>query len=394
MKSQMRLQELRWEKWDSCMKTRFSVWWSSTRTKANTVLLSAIAPILAANFVFAGEAPPYVLIDSGFPSNEQYQPFWIDDDRVIFKGYEPGSYSQEMHRTESRQAYSRGYENGMRTGYYVWNTRTNKVDLYKDRIESFCVEDEKVVYQTIPSAVGEKAIVWRGGFGKEEPVDTSPAPPNTVSLYGNCWNIFPVRTDAQRGRRPIRLRSGWGYLDVGPSDPPYDLKAPVLYYREGQDKPLKLPIPIEKLINAGHARFVPHDGRHLVVEGLGDVSKVPDAWFLTPDGKLMEVLIPPGPWQNVTLYPVKGGIFLSSAYTKGKKLSDPAGAYLIPDGQWWRLLFTGVQGRAGVSLDGCKVALTVAPNEKAYQQSSTELKSGRVGEKTMRMINVCLGAKK
>lgn len=361
-------------------------------SRVRIVLLNVIVLILATNFVYAGEAPPYRLIDSGFPANEQFQPYWIDNERIIFKGYEVGSYSKEMHGSPLSVTHARGYdEHGMHTGYYIWDTKTNNVSLYKDKIANLCVEDGRVVYQANPSTDGEKPVVWRGKFGEEQPINTAPPAWTFYGRTASCWDIAYIRTEAQKGRHVLRLRPGWGYLDVGPSDPPRDPNAPVMYYRANEKEPIRLPIPRSKLWNGGYVVFVPHDGLHLIVEG---TSKVPEAWFLASDGRVVEVILPSGPWRSVTLHSVRGGIFLSSAFTRGKKLSEPPGAYLIPDGQWWRLLFTGVQGHAGVSPNGCKVAMTVTPDEKALRETFTEWKAGRPGQKTMRMIDICQGDKK
>jgi hypothetical protein len=350
----------------------------------------AIVLALAWSFAFAADPPRYRLTDSGFPADDWYQPFWIDNERLIFKGFEVGSYSKEMHEAPFSEQHAKGYDgHGMRTGYYVWDTKKNTVTLYKDKITNLCAEDGNVVYQTTGS---EKAVVWRGKFGEEQPTTIEPVRLNFNELRVSCWDRWPQRTEAQKGRRILHLRAGWGYLDAGPSDPPFDLKAPVLYYREGSSTPTTLPIPVGKLINAGYVRFVPHENRHLIVEG--NVSRERDAWFMTRDGKLTEVILPPGPWLSERLYPVKGGLFLSSAHTRGKKILEPGGAYLILDGEWWRLLFTGIKGRAAISQDGCKVALVVTPDDKALRESFREWMAGRPSQKTMRMINVCQGEKK
>jgi hypothetical protein len=356
-----------------------------------STFLSLVIIQLAPNFAAAGETPPYVLVDSGFPANEQYRPFWLDNARVIFKGYEPGSYNEAMRKTLYAQAKALGYEGGMKTGYYIWDTETANVNLYKDKIEDLCVEDGKSIYRTIPSKEGEKAVVWRGTFGQEEPTDIEPWP--FVSLQRNCWDVVPIRTDAQEGRHPIRLRPDWGYLDLGPVNPPFDLTAPVLYYRTGQTEPIKLPIPRSKLRNGGRVVFVPHDGRHFLIEGQGNGSIVPQAWFLAAHGVLTNVTLPAGPWSGGRLYPVRNGIFLSSWFTKGKSLREPGGAYLIRDGRW-QLLFTGFKSQAGISADGCKVALTVAPNQQAHYARNQEWQAGRPSQQTMRMISVCEGGTK
>jgi hypothetical protein len=345
------------------------------------------------SLVFAAQPPPrYRLIDSGFPANEQFQPYWIDNERIIFKGYEVGSYSKEMHDSPPSVSRAKGYdEHGMRTGYYLWDTKSGKVSLYKDKIENLCAEDDQVIYLTIPSNEMEKYVVWEGKLGEEKPSDIDPQRlPSRGSLWNrNCWPLYPDPKNPQsKGRHLLRLRPPWGYLDLGPINPPFDLTAPVLYYRSGRAEAIKLSIPRSKL-RSGKYFFVPHDGRYFLIDSQADRSGIPDAWYLAADGALTEVVIPPGPWLNISLHPVKGGIFLSSSYTKGKKLSEPGGAYLVPDGEWWRLLFTGVKGKSGVSPDGCKVATTIAPDEKAYLESFREWVAGRPGQKTMRMINIC-----
>ena len=355
---------------------------------ADMTLRFVISAILAA-ILFAGEASGRDLLDSGFPSDERAQPFWIDNDRIVFKGFAVGSYSKEMHEAPS-QARAQGYDtHGMRTGYYVWDIATSKVSLYKDRIANLCIEDDRVVYQTITTTDDQKPVVWRGKFGGEQPTTIEPLRWTLPEMRATCWGAPIANPRAQKGRYAIPLRADWGYLDVGPRDPPLDLKAPVSYHRNGQSTPIKLAIPMAKLRNGGYALFAPFDQQHLIVEGLRNASQTPDAWFLTREGVLTKVTLPEGPWLGVKLYPVKDGIFLSSAYTKGKKISEPGGAYLVSAGEPWRLLFSGVKGRAGVSPDGCKVALTFSPDEKAHLESFRELIAGRPGEKTMRVIDLC-----
>lgn len=350
--------------------------------------LCIVGLLLTETALVAAEPPAYRLIDSGFPSNELLPPFWVDNERVIFKGVEVGTYSKEMHESPPSVRRAKGYDDhGMRTGYFVWDTTNNAVTLYKDKIANLCIEDGNVVYRMD----AERPIVWLGKLGEEQPADIKPPQLDFNHLRVNCWDRWPERTEAQKGRHILTLRSGWGYLDLGRSDPPRDLKKPVLFYREGQTHPIDLQIPVGNLINAGYVRFVPHENRHLIVEG--NVSKERDAWFMSRDGRLTEVILPNGPWSGERLYPVKGGIFLSSSHTKGRKTLEPGGAYLIRDGEWWKLLFAGIKGRAGVSPNGCKVALVVAPDDKALRENLRQLISGRPGRVTMRMINVCKGDK-
>lgn len=348
--------------------------------------LCAIALALIPGLLPAAEQSRYQLVDSGFPADDWRQPYWLDNERVIFKGFEVGSYSKQMHEASRLERRAKGYdEHGMHTGYYIWDTKKNEVTLYKDKITNLCVEDGIVVYETDD---GNKTTVLMGALSEESPIDISPEQLNN-GLSANCWVRRPKRTEAQQGRHILYLRPGWGYLDIGPTDPPRDPKAPVLYYKEGVSKPIELPIPAGRLMNAGYVRFVPHENRHLIAEG--NVSRRREAWFMTSDGKVSEVILPSGPWLSERLYRVKGGIFLSSAYTQGKRSNVPPGAYLVPDGQWWQLLFIGRQGKAAVSPDGCKVAMTITPDEMTYYGTFREWIAGRPGQKTMRVVNVCQG---
>src|SRR3989442_14611771 len=115
-----------------------SVRHSSSHSAAQRTLY-AIALVLACSAVSAADSPHYQLIDSRFTADDRYQPFWLDNEKLIFKGYEIGSYSRDMHVAPRAMARAKGYDaHGMHTGYYIWDTKTANVTLYKDKIANLC----------------------------------------------------------------------------------------------------------------------------------------------------------------------------------------------------------------------------------------------------------------
>jgi len=92
----------------------------------------------------------YPVLDSAFPIADKEHLWWLDNDRVVFMGYEPGSYDPGWEKKTLSQRRADGRETDMRVGHYVWDTRTNEVRLFRRRLHDFCVEEGVSAFLELP----------------------------------------------------------------------------------------------------------------------------------------------------------------------------------------------------------------------------------------------------
>jgi hypothetical protein len=120
------------------------------------------------------DAEPYPVTHSKYAAEEQgvvYRLSWLDNDRLLFVG-EP--IEEVVTRIVAQMKKQRPAKR-RNLRFYIWNTRTNEVQTYKEVGEwgRFCYNEvENWIRYSVP---GKKNAVMEGKFGEEREIEIDPA---------------------------------------------------------------------------------------------------------------------------------------------------------------------------------------------------------------------------
>lgn len=202
--------------------------------------------------------------------------------------------------------------------------------------------------------------------------------PSAINPFGCRYYKHPYPWTV-KGRNTTPLLEEHGYLDWGRSDPfltdPSEERY-VTLYRPGltEGKQLSMPKGGQNILQVSYAPFrkvylIPSANFQDPVTGKVDTStKWPEGksipiWWLTPDGRVTEELIPYHPMASSShraFLPVKRGVFI---YTQDIGLGTNigrSGGYLARAGTVNKLI-AGLLHKPVVSPDGCHIALVHEP---------------------------------
>ena len=351
-----------------------------------STLFVTVALVLLGTQVLAADAQ-YPVKDSKFPANElATQVFWLDNERILFYGYEPGSYPTP------------GGDRGFKTGMYVWNIREDRVRHFPNTGGELCYDHGYISYVRLdPNNPGE-FLHYSGKIGEEKPARY---------IRGRGRNDFSCRyydsyPDSLPADRTTRLlHDAHGYLDLGlPRGQGWSLEnAPVTFYRRGSSEGVRLPFGQREIATI---RFSVFNSAYLLYGGYIDqagidnswpIGKPQPLWILKPDGNVSQIMMPAGPWNSrgSTMYFLtKKGVFIVSHHFSSVSDAGPGGAYLF-DGAKVGNLVTGQVNAANVAPDGCKVAFVFALNTIAAVEGFKAMQTGGAPTQTLRMVDLCAG---
>lgn len=160
--------------------------------------------------------PPFPVIDSGYWA-ERHLPNeiqWLDDERVLFVGKEPGGPSGSQ-------------------GLHIWRL-DGDVSLYRERTRGLCFQGNTIWYTVHGSETNEHSF-FQGEFGHEVPRIRQ-----KYSDKLNCRTL-PAHPGSDANQTWKLLLDGHGYLDVGKLAP-FDELPPVVYYPSDAAKPIFCPL--------------------------------------------------------------------------------------------------------------------------------------------------------
>ena len=323
---------------------------------------------------------PYPIVDSGVWATKEFpgDVYWLDNERVLFLGSEDGKPVAKEHEA-----------------LLVWDTAKSSVTLQKRNISSLCYRNGIVLLgQKIDNSAGGpwKYRFFRGPLGEEQPQKKES---KDLLDYLNCRIVD--KEGLQDRRPPGRyLLEGHGYLGHGEKKPP-DQRAnvPAVFFKEGDFDGIKLPFGVRQVERIEYYDF---RGAYFLYgwfydAAIGGVTTLwpktlpHPVWWLTVDGSVTEVLIPPGAWNaggGVRFDPTTEGIIVT--YHGGfKSYSNPGtqGVYLVRNEGRGQKLISGFAIRVGVSPDGCKIAFSHAPHLEADRNPDDK------NRRTLKMIDFC-----
>ena len=321
---------------------------------------------------------PYPILDSGVwaTNNWSGDVYWLDNERVLFLGGEHG------------KSVSREHE-----ALLIFDTTKNSVTIQKQNISSLCYRNGVVLLgQKVDQPAGGpwKYKFFRGPLGNEQPHEKE----SKDSL--DPLNCRAVKHNAgyDRGHAGRYLLEGHGHLDFGDKHAISRMNPPVVFFKETDSKGMALSFGVRQIELIEYYVFKNayflygwfFDASTGVVTSPWPKTAPHPVWWLTPEGTVTEVMIPPGVWNaggSVQFTPTQKGVLVT--YHGGAKSDrDPGtqGVYLIQDNELAQKLIGGLVIRVGVSPDGCKVAFSHAPNAEADRPD-------RKNRRTLKMIDLC-----
>ncbi len=349
--------------------------------KVGSSLVLAMACALSSQIAVGGE-PRYPIFDSKFPAAEA-KLGWLDNERVIFHGYEVGKVGQPSPDDGHPMA---------ETGLFIWDTGKNTVTKYWD-IDGpvpLCVFRGQVFFS---KKLKEKENTWlliSGTLGKEEQRTVY----DSVSVNGHSCRVSDRRPSWMKEdkHRRLPLLEEHGYLDFGiPIWVDSSRKAtPIVLYPPDNKKSVELPLTSQQVqLYATYAAFADV----YLLKGEQRTSDAVSVWQFSPDGTVTRLLEPKGrAWERIgwgDVHLTKKGLFLVGGQA-GYDTAGTSGAYLLIDTHLQRLI-AGLVWNEAVSPDGCKVAFVHVPHSQAGADSARELRAGKPGARTLKVINLCKG---
>lgn len=320
----------------------------------------------------------FIVRDSGFQASSQHRIYWLDNDRVIFTGYEIN-----LEKLDKQGRY------GREQNIYIWDTRENRRSIYVKNASLGCYFRGYIAYSILegPSKkgpIGQERKYLDLQYSKETWEGEPPEWEEGVKHHPiTCKAYF------SRGLRGdyVELLPEHGYLDVRRSrDIQSGKDAAILWHRPGTSDAVALPI-LKSEVDPSHIHYIAFLDSYFMY-GWNNIAKrevvQPQAyWLMKPDGSVTkhEVLGYFGGWTKAT--PTQDGLFLITNAINVQKSLDPgdAGVYWVHQNQLQKIS-GGMIGSFTVSPDGCKVAFVRDPFNAKDREPRI----------TLNLIDVCKGA--
>lgn len=328
----------------------------------------ATAALLAGCGTGEAEAPPYPILDSGFPASTNDKLYWLDNDRVIFVSYGPKPKSLEEAEKHPRVP-----------SINIWDTRTNKVALYKNSAKGLCADGAYIQYAIakVPYDPEYQPRWYAGQVGQEREITLPPGRLNNSVIQNPHTCRWVERPEYARGRRAMPLREGDGWLVGSNPSSVNELGEWLLYRPDGTAVNTGAPTNLHMVSWVGFAQ------KYFMSDYTNGRPKsgCMRYWWIQPDGSISAGCQDVAPllrqWKgNVGLNPTPVGILVSAV-----KLTDHdriGGFYQVKAGKAKLVLKYG----GTWSPDGCKAAYVDVPGWEG-------LRVGGQGDSRLQIINVC-----
>jgi hypothetical protein len=317
---------------------------------------------------------PFPVIHSKYAAEDQgltSRLSWLDNDRLLFVG-EPINevLARIVAQMEKKASVKR-----RNLRFYIWNTRTNEVQTYKEVGERgrFCYNEmENWIRYRVP---GKTNAVMEGKFGAEREIEIDPAEHTSAGRLkrGVFFDELTCREHpyapkdsgvAERRVSPLFLDHG--ILDVWGNQ--IDAR-PIKLFSSDYGRAIELPLPRAAI--APEKIYYSQYKRAYVLFGFTAPPSFSNNWgawprgvnqpvyLLSPSGKL--TLAAEVPWRKYfgralgAFFTVRGLVFATG------RAPENEGLFWVSDGRAIRVLnATGPVAGGGVSPDGCKMAAAIS----------------------------------
>ena len=330
---------------------------------ARASIAMAIAIVLTST-----SARAYEVVDTGVPGRSEV--YWIDNERVLFPGFQRQSRSSERA--------------SLRSVLYLWDLATKRPSIHAEMPEGgyICYSGGFISYAIHRSG---KRFIREGTFGAEKEREWSPPAPSARIDRNQLTCRDMDLADLEKiypGFFFVPLRDQDGYYGWKKLESTADAtKSPLYYLSSGKGKtPIALPLAVNEKDRVSYSEYL----RAYVIEYTPSVRlehTTGKVSFLYTSGKVEVHTIPAGPWLrgSVGYTPARAGIVLSSPAVGFKSESDPgdAGVYLVRGTKVDRMIVGFPSRYVAVSPDGCKAAAVVRVQKPADVMA------------TLRIIDMC-----
>lgn len=327
----------------------------------------------------------YPLVDSRIGAPATRVSLWLDNDRVVFFGIDQsklvkGKSFREYERPKDARAGNTLY----RDDQFVWNVRTGAVERTIRPMYQMCAYKGEVGYLSEEPSNDPVRYWYSGVYGKET---RQPWPerhwlnPHSCRMY---TTLPPWEKARRKGHIPDPLLERDGYIDVGPDGTPRE-GFPLLVR---PDLP-QSPVALSALWNAKARwlfRYAPHADAYMV----DNLDHFPAAFLMTPQGQLRKADFPKdSPRRYGFIWHTRQGFFYRSLDGRNNvEDTRTVGGYILTEKGLSRVV-VGKLDALSVSPDGCGVAFSHSPSEKAHYDGLESFRRGGLSNTTMKMINVC-----
>lgn len=329
-------------------------------------------------YLVCAEQASFTLKDSKFQTSPNHRIFWLDNDRVIFTGYE-----LNLEKTDQQGKYVR------EQNIYIWDIREDRRSVYVKNASLGCYFRGYIAYSIIegPSKkgpIGQERTYLDIHFSKETWEGEPPEWEKEVKHHPITCRAY--RSRGLRGDY-VELLPEHGYLNLQrPHDVQLGKDAAILWHQPGAIKEVKLPI-LRSEVDPSHIYYIDFLDSYFIYGwnyiGKRNSVQPQNYWLLRSDGTVTkhEVLGHFGGWINAT--PMQKGLFVTTNAINVWKSLDPgdAGAYWVHQNQLQKI-DGGMIGNFAVSPDGCKVAFVRDPFDKKDREFRI----------TLNLFNACQGA--
>lgn len=330
----------------------------------------------------------YQILDSKFPSYDDFLSsnaiYWLDNYRVVFLGYDVKRLATNgdewLHKAVN--------------GVFVWNVKNNHVTpLFEGRkVGNLCVFKSVISFYAVledsTKTVLEGTMEQFQGGRSERRVPDEKFNPNR-SRWPNCSGISQLPVGIRSHSEIIFLLPEHGYIDLRrkeatPRAENYRLVRPA----PGTVVPLSFP----GLSPSIEVRYVEQRNAYMVTgsyfgpemgQDEGNFPPLADRFFywLAPNGHVSKEIQPFG----YCTYTRGGGLVTRRGYLRHFCLASKDGEELIVSER------ARTAGGIAASPNGCLIAFGGAIGGQTREESQKERASGRIGNLTLNMIDICNG---
>lgn len=331
----------------------------------------------------------FVLKDSEFPASGQHRIYWLNNDRVIFTGYEI-----KLDKIDKEGRY------GREQNIYIWDTQKNSRTVYVKNASLGCYFRGYIRYSILdgPSKkgpMGQERTYLDMLYSKDTWEEEPPEWEENVKMHPitcRSYRAKPFKVQADI----VELLPEHGYLNFAlpVTHQPGAALPLITFHRLSADAPVLLPVTRNELSrhDVHYLEFLNEYllfSTHLVDPRTGKqvASWRKDAfqqfWTLNPGGTVSELQVPTPYNRWDSLFPLREGVFATGRSVKVTEPRGPgdAGAYWIHGEGHIEKLAAGLINTRAVSPNGCKVAFAPEPFDNLRIENRV----------TLLLLDICQG---
>jgi hypothetical protein len=287
------------------------------------------------------------------------QIFWLDNERILYNGYEP--HVREIRKSDGRSV--------PKLGIYILDVRSNQLTRHADAEGFLCYRSGFIRYLVSYDVQSRVAVRREGRFGEEREIviDMRELPRGHLLNELTCQYYDATGHATETGRR-LPLLDKHGVLEYARQEPVAgSAMYPARLYPSNGEPPITLPLN-GAAVFAPRVRYFEFANVYTVgyLPPQGQPSKWPKdpvhhVFLMGPAGHVTDVPISGGAWSDVTVSTfvlTRAGIVLYGGRLRRHLNPGTTGIYLVQGNRSIKLA-SGLLHGIGVSPNGCRVAVAM-----------------------------------